>query len=134
MKKIVINSCYGGYGLSYKAVMEYAKLKGIKLYPFIDNVSKEVYGKNVKKDNPNIIVHYATKKATNETELNDNYFDVYKIERDNPILIKVIEKLGEKANGRHAKLKIVKIPDNTKWTIEEYDGIEWVSEEHNTWS
>jgi hypothetical protein len=30
--KIVINDCYGGFGLSYEGVMRYAELKGIKLY------------------------------------------------------------------------------------------------------
>ena len=31
--KVVINACYGGFGLSEKAVMRYAELKGLTLYP-----------------------------------------------------------------------------------------------------
>lgn len=48
-------------------------------------------------------------------------------------LIAVIEKLGEKASGSCANLQVVEIPDNVEWTIEEYDGREWVSEVHQTW-
>ena len=40
----------------------------------------------------------------------------------------------EKANGNHADLKIVEIPANVEWQIDEYDGAEWVSEKHRTWS
>ena len=53
--------------------------------------------------------------------------------RAHPDLIEVVEKMKEKANGRHAKLKIVKIPDDVEWEIEEYDGTEWVSEKHRRW-
>ncbi len=31
-REIVINKCFGGFGLSHKAIMRYVKLKGIKLY------------------------------------------------------------------------------------------------------
>lgn len=33
-KKVVYNTCYGGFSLSYKAVMLYAKLNNINLYAF----------------------------------------------------------------------------------------------------
>ena len=35
MKSIVINACYGGFGLSYEAVMLYAKKKGMELYAYV---------------------------------------------------------------------------------------------------
>ena len=38
------------------------------------------------------------------------------------------------ANGNHANLKIVEIPGDVKWHVEEYDGNEWVAEDHRTWS
>ncbi len=25
------------------------------------------------------------------------------------------------------------IPDDVKWQIEEYDGLEWIAEKHRTW-
>ena len=42
--------------------------------------------------------------------------------------------MGDSANDDFAKLKIIKIPNNVKWQIEEYDGSEWVAEKHRTWS
>jgi hypothetical protein len=54
--------------------------------------------------------------------------------REDLLLIQVIEELKEKANGRWAELKIVKIPDDVEYTIEEYDGLEWIAEKHRTWS
>ena len=56
------------------------------------------------------------------------------IERNDPILIQVVEEMGIEANGRHAELKVVEIPDDVEWLIEEYDGSEWVAEQHRTWS
>ena len=83
--KIVINSCYGGFGLSEEAL----KYIGIK--------------------------------------------DCYDIERNDPRLIECVRELGEKADSRCAKLKIVEIPDDVEWQVEEYDGIEWIAEKHETW-
>lgn len=56
------------------------------------------------------------------------------IERDDPILIQVIEEMGDAAGGSFSQLKIVEIPDGIQWGIEEYDGSEWVAETHRTWS
>jgi len=35
--KVVKNDCFGGFRLSHAAVMRYAELKGMTLYPFIDD-------------------------------------------------------------------------------------------------
>jgi hypothetical protein len=63
----------------------------------------------------------------------DENLNDYDIVRDDPDLIRVIEELGQQANGRFAKLKIVEIPSDVKWQIDEYDGLEWVAECHRTW-
>ena len=55
-------------------------------------------------------------------------------ERTNPCLIAIVEELGEEASARHAKLKVIEIPDGIEYTIEEYDGKEWVAEVHRTWN
>jgi hypothetical protein len=89
--KVVINRCYGGFGLSKKAEAKYLALTG----------KEEIWE--------------------------------YELERNDPVLIQIVEELGDTANGKYAELKIVEIPDDVEWTIQEYDGIEWVAEVHRTW-
>lgn len=55
-------------------------------------------------------------------------------ERHNEHLVDIVTQLGPLANGDFAKLNIVEIPDDVKYIIQEYDGCEWVAEEHRTWS
>jgi len=112
--KIVINSDYGGFGLSDEAIMEYGKRKGLNL---------------VKDENTNwsISIFYKDSIAS------ENYFCEREIDRSDPILIEVLESLGAAGNGKFADLKIIEIPDDVKWHIEEYDGVECVAEDHRTW-
>jgi len=56
------------------------------------------------------------------------------IERDDPVLVEVVESMGSDANGKFADLKVVEVPDGVKWHIQDYDGAEWVAETHRTWS
>ena len=51
--------------------------------------------------------------------LNDEY-------RQDPILIEVVEELGEKASGRFGSLEVVEIPNNSFYKIDEYDGVETI--------
>jgi hypothetical protein len=55
------------------------------------------------------------------------------IPRDDAHLVAVVELMGEAADSGYAELKIVEIPDDVNWYIEEYDGREWVAERHRTW-
>lgn len=138
--KVVINRCYGGFGLSHKAVMEYAKIKGFKLYPFVE--TRNASGKlNFHKHRPYkegedvFLIHYSRKPLTKKGTFDDNsYFSDNEIERNDPALIQVVEKLGKEADGHCAKLGIIEIPDNVNWHVEEYDGIEHIAEDHETWS
>jgi hypothetical protein len=65
--------------------------------------------------------------------ITDPYHFAGDIPRDDPDLIRIVEEMGEEANGECAKLKIVEIPDDVNWYVEEYDGCEWVAERHRTW-
>jgi len=89
--KIIINTCYGGFGLSEKALALFNERSG----------TVNTYGRD--------------------------------ITRNNPILVEIVEQLGEAADGGFAELKVVDIPDDVKWQIEEYDGNEWVAEKHRKW-
>lgn len=53
--------------------------------------------------------------------------------RDCPVLVRIVEEMGEAADGRYATLKVLEIPNDADWYIEEYDGSEWVAERHRTW-
>lgn len=57
----------------------------------------------------------------------------FEINRSDPILVKVVEELGDDASGKHSRLKIVDIPDDVEWEIGEYGGREWVAEKHRRW-
>lgn len=104
MTKIVINKCYGGFGLSRQALDMYCAAKGI----------------DPGKWNENFFFY-------------DNIHE-YDIQRDDPDLVRVVEKLGEEAFGGYAELKVVEIPDDVQWQLMEYDGAEWIAERHRTWS
>jgi len=91
-KKVVINTCYGGYGLSEMARDLYNHLK-IQKGEKIDWESRE-----------------------------------------DSDLISIVEKIGEEANTRHSKLKIVEIPADCKYTILDYDGCETVVDSERMWN
>jgi len=91
--KVIINDCYGGFGLSDAALDEYKNRKGI-------------------------------------TDPNFYYYD---IPRDCPVLVAMVEEQGTAINGNFSDLRIVEIPDDVNWYIEEYDGREHVAERHRTW-
>ena len=134
MKKVVINRCFGGFGLSHKAVMRYAELKGIKLYAWLD---KPYEGKSL--DDKSAIIHYTTIPKSeylrmDSVKSSDYYFNPHHdIPRDDPILIQVVKELGEEANNSCSSLKVVEIPDDVDWDIYEYDGVEWIAEKHRIW-
>ena len=58
----------------------------------------------------------------------------YDDDRSNPTLVKCVEELGSAAGGPYASLKIVEIPNNVDWELENYDGVESIHEVHRSWS
>jgi hypothetical protein len=85
--KIIINTDFGGFGLSQKAFELYKQRAGI------ENVSK-------------------------------NKWDVDY--RDDPIMVSIVEELGEEADDHFSRLEIREIPDEYDYDIGEYDGWEHV--------
>ena len=115
MRKVVINDKYGGFDLSDEGKELYGKLQGLNL-------------KKVKAEFSSGFAYYM-----DGIEDDDHYFSVDELERDDPILVGVVTALGEAASTKLSKLKVVEIPDDVEYTIEEYDGLEHVSEKHRTW-
>ena len=115
--KVVINRRFGGFGLSQEALRELQK----RLTP----------------DSELTIIK--VKDSDNEEAPSELFLDMGEGEvrvpfgRNDPQLIEVVEELGSRANGEYANLKIVKIPDDVDYVIEEVDGEEWVVEVHRTW-
>ena len=111
--KVVINRDFGGFGLSDAAIKRYAEIAGLNLVS-----EKNAWGSyNYYKDHVS----------------EDTYFSDYDIPRNDPALAQVVEELDGDANGSSSSLKVVEVPDDVKWQIEEYDGVEWVAEVHRTW-
>ena len=71
--------------------------------------------------------HY--KKLAKLDEPPDDYY----IPRDDPRLVQTVRDLGKDAYGYLTELKIVAIPDDVDWLIEEFDGCEHIAEKGRTW-
>ncbi len=67
------------------------------------------------------------------TIFSNNFYGVTDIPRDNLLFVQFVREMGMLVNGLHALLKIVEIPCNIGWSIKEYDGYEWVAEDHRIW-
>lgn len=137
--KIVINKCYGGFGISLKAIERLAELQGKKAYHFKKNYSKDKikYEKIENDENNTFCTSFSVPNPNDfkEKELWDNYYLTSNPEdRTDKLLIQVIEELGEEvSSGKFAKLKIMEIPDDIEYHIDEYDGIESIHENHRSW-
>lgn len=141
MAKIVINRCFGGFGLSPEALLqliergcrvlecqtiaEYTGGGGFggtldKFAPLRNGYTVQLFGSS-----PMDVIVKGDSVWT-YTRSNDDT-------RCDPDMVAVVEALGDAANGPHARLEVVEVPDDVQWTIEEYDGQEHVAEKHRTW-
>jgi len=122
--KIVVNRCYGGFGLSDAACEWLMKNRGYTLGNGKITEDWETF---------NIVTYdgfmstYAILSTPDEVSSDDNKF------RTHPDVIAVVEALGKGANGSCAGLEIIEIPDGINWHIDEYDGVETVHEAHRSW-
>lgn len=150
MKKVAINLCYGGFNISAKAVARLADLQGRPCF-FYKNES--VFGKTPKesytpvpcdevkglfwsafdRDDVQEAMPYGVDIPTVNAWWHKHQLDSRPENREDPLLIQVIEELGEEASGSCAKVSIVEIPSDVEYTIEEYDGYEHVAEKHRKW-
>ena len=141
--KIVINTQYGGFGLSKENMQRYCDIKGIKCWIEDDNIYSGLGLFTVWTVPPEERIEekegesYYEMTQEQHQEYNELYVSQtlsdYNIARNDPALVQLVEENPGKF-GRFSNLKVVEIPDDVEWTIEEYDGREWVAEVHRTWS
>jgi hypothetical protein len=138
--KLVINKCHGGFGLSHEATLAYLNKCGIQFWAepnehslvahnyYLVPPEERIEGNPVDWYSMTLEQRRAHNKAYSET-----VFYSQDIARNDANLVSVVLELGDAAHGRCAELKVVEIPDDVEWQIEEYDGLEWVAEKHRTW-
>jgi len=125
--KVVINDCFGGFGLSdaaYEKLIEW----GIPARAYVPGSA----------DSGEVIFDRTLEPASETKERMmsrcGRYWEIWlDYNRTHPLLVRVVEELGERANGRFAQLRIVDVPDDIEWEISEYDGVEHVAEKHRAW-
>lgn len=146
MKKVVINKQFGGFGLSDEAyekliewgvpVKKYTEQErdpNTKLYlPQLANEGEVIFDRELTPLGENDFNDLYWQHKPNS--IMGRYWETWISEnREHHLLVRVVEELGEKANGICATLKVIEIPDDVEYTIEEYDGNEHVAEVHRTW-
>lgn len=132
MTKVVFNQCYGGFSLSKEACQRYWDIKGQQVWIEDDKEfpslglwtvwltpPEERPTKNKNWNSMSTDERIAYNRAHSEqTWYNLN------VERHDPVLVQVVEELGDKANGEYAKLRIEEVYGS--YRIDEYDGSERV--------
>jgi hypothetical protein len=140
--KVVVNGCYGGFGLSDKAyerlialgvpVRKYVKQERGKDGKFnrpTENEGEIIFDRDLSPDEDDILGG-----GGRRSEMFGRYWDCWTREnRTHPLVVKVVEELGPKASAKLAKLAVVEIPEGVDWEIDEYDGIETVRERSRSW-
>ena len=141
MNKIVYNNCYGGFGLSNKAIAEICKRKNIPLFFYKEEFGdswddclftkiseEEALSSNefsIAKCSVDCGEFFERRDPIYET-FNEHYIWYPIDSRHDPILVQVVEELGtELASGDHAELEIFETESNL-YRINEYDGMEYV--------
>ena len=157
-RKVAVNACHGGFGFSPEATARLAELQGRECYFYVNQTTPKLdireyvrvseaeaaaafmfLAFDVSDAYPRIIggdwntVPDEQREAQN-AEYSAHRIDASEMKRDDPLLVQVVEELGDAANGQYARLRVVEIPADVEWTIEEYDGYEHIAEEHRTWS
>lgn len=118
MTKVVINTDFGGFGLTDAAFEKLLDRKGIKW-----EKQTNQYGS----------VDYYNAGHLGEDDYYLSPYDYTNDDRSDPDLVAVVEEMGEESWGQYANLKIVDVPDDVQWHLVEYDGLEHIAENHRTW-
>lgn len=130
--KIVLNRQYGGFDLSHETIMLLAKKQGIELFVYYNKSNNG----NIFTKEPTHSVwgpHYLLKDFGDEYFVDsrednidwwNSFYSYTQIDRTDPLLIEVIEELGNIANTHLSTLEIFEIPNGSFYEIINYDGYE----------
>jgi hypothetical protein len=157
-RKVVINACFGGFSLSPLAVKRMAELQGRECYFFAmqrEPLDIHKYHPVAVEDAKNDMMVSAfdipdahvrlmgrsddwhtlsmEERQARNAEYSKHSIHDRDIPRHDPHLIQVVEELGAAASGMCAELRIVEIPADVEYEIDEYDGNEHIAEKHRTW-
>lgn len=137
--KAVINTCFGGFGLSEQA---YEKLIewGIPVRAYKEQTRDPRTGlyREEPENEGEVIFDRDLAPAGDDLQRLGRCLGRYweswtRDSRTHPLIVRVVEELGRAADGPCAELTVVEIPDGIEYTIEEYDGNEHIAEAHRTW-
>lgn len=120
--KIIVNKCYGGFGISDEACEWLISNKKWKVSEYLKdgNTLKDKSAKLTPTDKPEFYGRYWTIADRDELRIDSD-------------VIECVETLGKKSSGNHANLEVIEIPDDVEWEVDEYDGIESIHEVHRSW-
>jgi len=139
--EIVINKCFGGFGLSPEATIEAWKRGSaiVQTYKASEYFHRETgyFSREAALKEWRDYLAGGSKSSLFLTVFSPDESLVLSGDRrkgrDCPVLVQIVEEMGELANGRCAQLAVVEIPDGVEYEIKEYDGNEYVAEVHRTW-
>jgi hypothetical protein len=147
--KVVINACFGGFSLSPEATLKLYERGVTGIATHIDEYwppesRRRESGSRLGYENN--LAEWRLYRDFPESRKGRNMFlTVFSpdekyvlnagrdVKRDHPELVRIVEEMGEAANGGCAALRVVEIPDGVDYVIEEYDGNEHIAETHRTW-
>lgn len=139
--KVVVNRCYGGFGLSTRAIQMCYERGMTKLAYSIDEyfrTDEKAHQRALNIWNKYLAGDTSLEKKSEFTIFTSDKTQVLMMssmgqERNNPILVSVVEELGKEANDSFSKLEIKEIPDDVKWEIVSRYGMEEIRKVSRNW-
>jgi hypothetical protein len=127
MTKVVYNACYGGFGLSKEACQRYWDIKGQQVWIEDDVLNMFTIWfvppeeRLEKKDWFSMTID---ERVAFNTQYYKHTWSDSNVDRHDPVLVQVVEELGDKASDDCANLRIEEVYGS--YRIDEYDGLERV--------
>jgi len=112
--KIVVNRCYGGFGLSNKAFEKLIELG----FPYIRE--KDAPNEDYDSEELRIVIFDSPTTTGSKYMILENSYEE-EDKRIHPLIIQVVEELGKEANGSCTNLRIYEIPDDGVEKVYDWD-------------